>query len=44
MAVEKISSECDGMTICCMHIDATITEFLKLAEKLGWTVPPAVPA
>jgi hypothetical protein len=44
MAVEKTTIGCGGDEICCMHIDANIETFLKIAEALGWTIQAAVPA
>lgn len=49
MAVEKTNIGCgepNGLPndICCMHIEASVETFLKLAEAFGWTVPTAVPA
>jgi hypothetical protein len=33
---------CSGNEICCMHIDASVETFLKIAEALGWTPPVSV--
>ena len=44
MPVEKTIIGCGGDEICCMHIDASIETFLKIAEALGWTQTAAVPA
>jgi hypothetical protein len=43
MAVEKTNGGC-SIDVCCFNFDASIETFLKLAEAVGWTVSPAVPA
>jgi len=33
-----------GGVTCCLNISATIETYLEVAEVLGWTASPAVPA